>query len=246
MGELAKRISKYRNAGVLEPIQKAESIEGLVQELKNVLAKYHSENKVQLPLILIGHSWGAWLAVIFAVRHPELVSGLILIGSGPFEEKYAPEIMQTRLSRMNPEQKLQYENLTASMNSADPAVSGKALQGFGRLMQALDSLEALPEKTNPFPFRMDLHEKIWKEADELRKTGRLLELVSEIKCPVAAIHGDWDPHPAEGIRLPLSQKLGDFRFHLLENCGHKPWIEKKAGNAFDAILREEIDRMQMS
>ena len=27
----------------------------------------------------------------------------------------------------------------------------------------------------------------------------------KIKCPVVAIHGDYDPHLAEGVREPLSR-----------------------------------------
>jgi hypothetical protein len=30
-----------------------------------------------------------------------MVKRLVLVGSGPFQEKYAPRIMQTRLSRLN-------------------------------------------------------------------------------------------------------------------------------------------------
>jgi pimeloyl-ACP methyl ester carboxylesterase len=63
-----------------------------------------------------------------------------------------------------------------------------------------------------------------------------------VKCPVVAIHGDYDPHPPEGIRLPLSQILQDFRFILLKNCGHKPWIEKMAKERFFEILETETDR----
>jgi pimeloyl-ACP methyl ester carboxylesterase len=47
-----------------------------------------------------------------------------------------------------------------------------------------------------------------------------------IECPVVAIHGDYDPHPADGVRIPLSNVLKDFRFILLGKCGHVPWFER--------------------
>jgi pimeloyl-ACP methyl ester carboxylesterase len=81
---------------------------------------------------------------------------------------------------------------------------------------------------------------VWPEAAELRRSGRLLELGEQIECPVVAIHGDYDPHPAAGVREPLSRTLEDFRFVLLEKCGHKPWIERQAREAFFAALRTAL------
>ena len=75
---------------------------------------------------------------------------------------------------------------------------------------------------------------------EFRASGELLKTVSRIQCPVVAIHGTYDPHPAEGIREPLSRVLPDFRFILLEDCGHLPWIERQARDEFFRVLEQEI------
>jgi pimeloyl-ACP methyl ester carboxylesterase len=75
----------------------------------------------------------------------------------------------------------------------------------------------------------------------LRQTGELLQLGKKILCPVVAMHGDWDPHPAKGVSEPLQSILKSFQFILLENCGHKPWIEKRAKDKFYSVLREAID-----
>lgn len=68
----------------------------------------------------------------------------------------------------------------------------------------------------------------------------MLENADKIKCPVTAIHGDYDPHPADGVEKPLSQKLSDFKMIRIEKCGHKPWQEKYARDKFYEILREEL------
>jgi len=46
--------------------------------------------------------------------------------------------------------------------------------------------------------------------------------------------------PAEGVQKPLSTMLKSFRFVLLKNCGHMPWIERQARDKFYGILREEL------
>ena len=69
--------------GVLEPLQTAASLEGQLLELKNIL-----EESGDIPVTLIGSSWGAMLSFIFTARFPAFTKKLVLIGSGVFEEKY--------------------------------------------------------------------------------------------------------------------------------------------------------------
>jgi pimeloyl-ACP methyl ester carboxylesterase len=83
-------------------------------------------------------------------------------------------------------------------------------------------------------------ESVWAEAEKMRSSGELLLHASRISCPVLAIHGDYDPHPFKGIKLPLGKRLRDFRFLLLEECGHEPWNEISVKNRFYDILEMEL------
>lgn len=77
------------------------------------------------------------------------------------------------------------------------------------------------------------------KVSKLRSSEELLELGRKIHCPVTAIHGDYDPHPFEGVREPLSGIL-NFRFILLERYGHRPWIEREVKEEFYGILKQKI------
>jgi len=57
---------------------------------------------------------------------------------------------------------------------------------------------------------------------------------------VVAIHGDYDPRPAAGVSKPLSRVLKEFKFILLEKCGHEPWRERYARDTFFRILKKEV------
>jgi pimeloyl-ACP methyl ester carboxylesterase len=89
--------------------------------------------------------------------------------------------------------------------------------------------------------RGDIFQSVWQEAARKRRDGELLDLAGQVRCPVLAIHGHDDSHPAEGVRKPLDQAVERFRFILLERCGHKPWIERHARDAFFHILEDEVD-----
>ena len=51
---------------------------------------------------------------------------------------------------------------------------------------------------------------------------------------------DYDPHPAEGVRAPLSRTVANFRFVLLADCGHTPWHERRAREEFYRVLEQEL------
>ena len=136
MAPVARELSSVR--GVLEPLQTAPSIEGQVQELRTVL-----QEKADLPVTLIGWSWGAMLGFIFAAQHPSFVAKLILVGSGVYEEKFAVNIMKTRLSRLNEEERAEAFSMMRKLE--DPAVGDKntLMATFGKLISKADSYDPL-------------------------------------------------------------------------------------------------------
>jgi len=232
---VARELSKVM--GVLEPLQTKDSLEGQIEELAGVLKK-----NANLPVILIGHSWGAWLAYFVAARYSPLVKKLILVGSGPFEEKYADNIAGERLNRISEAERIEFLNLVEIINSPGAADKDKSLARVGELAAKADTYDALPPEKEPEPLEVseEINRKVWAEAKELRINGELLKMGKKIKCPVVAIHGDYDPHLAEGVKAPLSRVLKDFKFVLLEKCGHEPWIERYAKDKFYTILKNEL------
>jgi pimeloyl-ACP methyl ester carboxylesterase len=104
-----------------------------------------------------------------------------------------------------------------------------------------DSYDTLQHDSDVLELDYQVYQGVWGDAEKLRRGGKLLKLGKQIQCPVVAIHGDYDPHPAEGVYIPLSSALGDFRFILLEKCGHCPWYEKNARENFFDILKKELE-----
>ena len=237
MAPVAKELSS--EAGILEPLQTETSIEEQIEELKTVL-----ENYGEFPVILIGFSWGAWLSYIFAAKYPSIIRKIILVGSGPFKEKYASPIMETRLNRLNNEERKEVNSLMKKINESNIKNREEELARFGKLMLKTDSFNPLSsvDDLGTENFQQEIHLKVWNEASELRKSGKLLELGKQVESSVVAIHGDYDPHPYKGVQDPLSQVIKEFKFILLKNCGHKPWIEKEARDKFYKIIRKELKK----
>jgi len=235
-GEMARVAHELSSCvGVLEPLQTAKTIEGQVTELKEVLEKF-----AHIPVTLIGFSWGAMLSFIFTARYPLLVRKLILVASPPYEEKYALGIMKTRSRRLGEEEREKAISLMKVLEAPATKDKNTVIAQFGDLMFKADSYDPLPHDSDVLEYDYETYHSVWEQARELRSSGKLLKLGKKIQCPVVAIHGDYDPHPAKGVKEPLSHVLRDFRFILIEKCGHYPWLERNARDGFYDILKSEI------
>jgi pimeloyl-ACP methyl ester carboxylesterase len=225
--------------GVLEPIQTALSLDGQVAELEQLLREEASH-----PLTLIGFSWGAWLSWITTARFPGLVQKLILVSSGPFTEPYVSQLAETRQARLTKEERVEYAWVVEQLSMPGAQDKNQLLTRLGALAANTDSYaplsdpEAELDRAGP---RGDIFQAVWNAAAGMRRSGALVDLAGSIHCPVAAIHGAYDPHPAEGVAVPLAGRLADFHFHLLDQCGHTPWLESLAQEDFYSILLEEMD-----
>lgn len=235
-GEMAPVARELSNiTGILEPFQSEITVDGQVEELRLVLQEHAAG-----PVTLIGFSWGAFLSWLFAARYPELVKKLILVSSPPFEEQYASAITQTRMARLPKNERVAVQEILAHLNDDTFPDRDLLLADLGTLLTRADAYDAATAEDAGFPCRYDVFRGVWDEAARLRKEGVILRLAEKIACPVIAIHGDTDPHPARGVNDPLSQVLPNFRFILLEKCGHRPWTERYAAEEFFRVLAHEI------
>lgn len=211
------------NYGILEYLQTKNTIDGLLEELQGIILYYQLKNT-----ILIGHSWGAWLSYIFAAKYPQYVSKLIMVSCGPFEASYYPQLVERRSAKnMSKEQE---EDIRAANLYTDDIKFNPdhycLLPNIKRDMIAFNEVQ--------FKLLMD-------EVVPMRASGKLLNLSKDIRCPVVAIHGKNDPHPWEGVKEPLENRLNEFKMYLIDKCGHDPWKEYYAKDEFFTILKNEIE-----
>jgi len=236
MAPVAKAIAaRY---GVLEPLQTADSLAGQIDELKTVLI-----NHGDIPVILIGYSWGAWLSWLLTARFPGLVKKLILIGTPPFTEPFARQIEINRINRLNEAEKSEFTAIVTALTNNDNTDPASLLLRLGELTGKTDSYDLLPAEGNladEVEVNGDIFRKVWPEAAAMRGNGTLMDLGKRIGCPVIAIHGDYDPHPAQGVEDPLRKILRKFRLTVLPKCGHTPWRERQARDPFFQLLEKEI------
>ncbi len=235
LGPVASELS--RDIGVIESLHTKPTVRGQLNELKRT-----AKAEAEAPVVLIGHSWGAWLSTMFAAENAAQVSKLVLIGSAPFAPEYAEQIGATRLSRMSEDERDEFFRLERAMEDHEAVGKNEEFRQLARLVTRADAYEPVDDAnhTQHIDYRVDVFQSVWPAARRMRQNGEMLEYLERVECPITAIHGDHDPHPAEGVQMTLEALPIDNRFILLDRCGHAPWLERYARDEFYRVLRDEL------
>ena len=223
-------------AGTLEPMQTEQTLKGQIEELRLQII----ENS-DAPVILFGHSWGAFLSFFVTVNYPELVEKLVLISSGPFDSAYVDEIYTRRVRNYTPDEARRFDELLYELEHG-AGDKNSLLNELGQMVDKSDNFDTFDKTFDKhIAVEGDTFSKVWYEAAKIRSTGKLLSMAELISCPVICIHGDYDPHPYEGVVEPLKDKVADFSCYIFENCGHYPWREKAGRQRFYQVLKQIVN-----
>lgn len=226
LGYMSEQLSAFCHTGVIEPLQSRYTIQELLQEFHEQL-QYHT----RLPITIIGHSWGAWLAIFYAGHYPQEIKNLILTGTPPLEDKYVPQIMKRRLINLSETEAASLRELLKSPLSR--------LEEIEKLVYKSDNFSPQPfSLINKYTLSPNkkMNQSIWQEAAVMRSKGVLKQAISRITCPVHIIHGENDPHPVEGVIEPVSRCNIEYSQYILPNCGHSPFYEKEWSNYFFHLI----------
>jgi pimeloyl-ACP methyl ester carboxylesterase len=222
---------------VLEPLQRASGAEPLtvarhVADLHELIARRAGETPV-----LVGHSWGAMLALAYAAAHPKQVSALVLVGCGTFDLPTRERLRVERESRMIAGLRQRLTKLTQLKGDPD-----ERLRRIAELMLAVDSEDLVPGPWDIGAMDARAHDETWADMLRLQDDGTYPAAFAAIDCPVLMLHGMQDPHPGPLIRAGLARYIRRLEYVSLPRCGHTPWLENGARTEFFDILRSWIGR----
>ena len=234
MAPVAEELSNTK--GILEPLQSLDSLDGQIEELKNQLTDHADP-----PVVLIGSSWGAVLALFLATRYPALAKKLVLVGSAVFDAESSSSIEQRRIERLSEEKRQRLQIIESELDNAQKDKQKELFAEWGDILSGADIYDPIGKGPDVIEVQPEIFNKVWPDYVLLRdKPEYLKNEFSKISIPVIVIHGDYDPHPIEGIQSFLENCLENVHFHLLSNCGHYPWLERQARSEFYTILGNEL------
>jgi len=182
------------------------------------------------PVAIVGHSWGAMLALCFAAEHPSQVGPIVIVGCGTFDQSSRSTMQAIIEERMGDDVRDRIRQLSA--DTTDPA--DQFIQTFKLTRQIYDYDPIVPyaDKDECEPFDVRAYDETWRDMRRLQDDGTYPRAFAAIESPVLMIHGQYDPHPGKMIRESLLPHIPQLEYRELEGCGHSPWIEKSARELF--------------
>lgn len=175
---------------------------------------------------VLGHSWGAELALRYAAQHPEHTSAVAyLAGVGAdasFKAAYAAEWKR----RMGPDRR-RWQELNQRSRTPVEEQEWCQLQWRTDFSPAGDTAAHARALWATRPAGAAINRRANRELWADRASQDLLALVRDLSVPVLVVAGADDPRPSSATD-GLIAALPRVRRVVLERAGHAPWAEEPA------------------
>jgi pimeloyl-ACP methyl ester carboxylesterase len=192
------------------------------------------------PVAIVGHSWGAMLALCYAAAHPSKAGPIALVGCGTFDQAGRSRMQASIEERMDDDLRDRIRRI--STDATDPADLFIQTFKLTRHIFDYDPIDPYADKEESEPFDLKAHDETWSDMRKLQDDGTYPKAFADIESPVLMLHGQYDPHPGKQIRDSLLPYLPQLEYHEYEDCGHSPWIEKSARTVFFSDICEWLKR----
>jgi proline iminopeptidase len=197
---------------------------------------------------VLGHSWGAVLALEYALRHPNRVSHLVLMNPAPVSAGGFAALRKAYVQQLGAEMERQQEiRASAAYKEGDPeTVAARYRVHFKYALARPSDYERLMARMKQGFIRQGKEGilKAWAVEDRLMaETWRvdgydLLPGLRSLRVPTLVIYGDHDFIPGE-IAGQIAGAMPNARLVTLKNCGHFAYLECPGDvrKAFDDFFR---------
>jgi proline iminopeptidase len=183
---------------------------------------------------LLGHSWGAVLALEYALRHPASVSRLILMNPAPASASDVAVLRKSYLAQLGADMDRQRAIMAgAAYQEGDPeAVIARYRIHFTHALARPQDYEKLMARMRDAFISQGKAGIVKARAVEDRlmadtwnvPTYDLLPRLSALRIPTVVIWGDHDFIPLE-ISSHIARAIPDARLITLKDCGHFAYLE---------------------
>ena len=205
------------------------TVEAFVADLEALRAHWGHDG-----WIVGGHSWGANLALFYALAHPERTLGLVYIAGTGLRWGWQEDAMRRRLARLTDDEREELARLQSRLSSRDDAV----MERFLRLMWTTDFADrATSERLGEEPlYAFPRNESVFLAASADYRTvleRGVSEKLRQLDFPVLVVHGAHDTDPARVREVAETALRG--RYVELSHSAHVPWLEEP--EALGDVLR---------
>jgi len=174
---------------------------------------------------VLGHSYGASLALAYSWRHSERVASLIYLNGVGVADDWRPRFQAEADRRRTPEQRQRMRQLEAAPHRTEAEetelIALVWLADYADRRRALDW--AREDAESPWPVNYTANRELSRDTDW--PAAEALDRTSRLDIPALFLHGAQDPRPADSVQ-PLAEAMPGAIWRVIDDAGHSPWREK--------------------
>ena len=239
------RVLDYAQAGAVEnpSPDRVVDLDAHVADLHAIIRKHCGDG----PPFLLGHSWGADLALIYAASHPEAVRHVIALGTAPLSQQPEDILAASMAHRLGEETMAKLDILDQQLRNAlvqldnDPSHTEALNRLAEQRLKLVDpayhwdpaTSSRIPNCSFDFPSFLSSKASLWKRI----QAGEIPSLLRQIQAPVSALHGAEDVIPCEATLEFLQLHIPRLQVHRFQKAGHFLWLEPHARRGVLAQLQ---------
>jgi len=198
-----------------------------VEDLERVRAHFGLES-----IAVLGHSWGGVLAMEYAIRHPQHVSHLILMNTGPGSAGDWRILRQEIVRGREPRDQEEMNAIAATDAYARGDLGAEAeyyRRHFRMTLRQPELLEALVARlrANFTPdgvvLARTIEHRLYAETTGSPEWD-LFPALRELDVPTLVLHAEDDFVPVE-LAARIAEAVQGARFSVLPGCGHFTYLE---------------------
>ena len=180
---------------------------------------------------LLGHSWGAGLAAMYAMRHPGRVRRLMLVDAmPPRRSPYLEEFVRNRAAWMDAAAKQELSKLAAARQDpqVDPVAACRAFWAMLIRGYVADPTRVPSSKGDVCEGPAEgVRNQVPVGTFTMQSLGdwNWLPQLKTISAPTLVVHGDRDPIPPESAR-EWTRHIPGARLLVIRGSGHLPFLEQ--------------------
>ncbi len=184
------------------------------------------------PVTLLGYSWGALLALLYAATYPDSVARLALVSPAPASPEDRADFQHRFAQRMADPQVTEARESLRRSNLREQDADAYRRRAFELSVAGYFKDPDRARDLTPFRVTGRTQQAVWDSLHHEDLSTELTELCA-LSLPALVIHGRHDPIPLDAAE-EIAQCL-DARLEVFEDSGHVPHVED-----FDAF-RSTLD-----
>jgi proline iminopeptidase len=201
-----------------------------IDDLDKVREHFHLNS-----FTVLGHSWGAVLALEYALRHPERVSRLILMNPAPVSASDVLLLRKAYAQQLGVDMDRQREIIAgAEYQRGHPeAVTARYRLHFKHALERPEDYEKLmtamhagfvSQGSQGIEKARAVEDRLYVDTWQLDGYD-LLPRLRELRIPTLVISSEHDFIPPE-IAAHIAQAIPAARLEMIRNCGHFAYLER--------------------